>query len=159
MEETHFHIEGLPPFDGDYPFDYETFTNRELHTIKQLSGVRAGEIAEAFAADDNDLLLAFAVISIQRKQERRLSQNAIDVLWDAPAKKIQLVIPKEAEASPPEQTPPSSPDESESGNEKNDSSGSDSSSDGGHLANGQSPTGRLVSLTGSLASAPPTSET
>ena len=130
MDQTHFHIEGLPPFDGDYPIDLNHFTNKELHTIKQLSGVRAGELEEALDAGDNDLILAFAVIALERSG-RSMPKQAVDVLWNADFGKFTLVIPddEDADASPPSQTP-SANDENDSDNEKNESSGKGSNGAG-----------------------------
>jgi hypothetical protein len=59
-------IEGVPPHDGDYDLDIAAFTGAELHTIKQISGVRAGELQEGLTAGDYDLVVAFTVIVLQR---------------------------------------------------------------------------------------------
>jgi hypothetical protein len=61
-----FVVEGIAGFDGDYPCDIGSFTMRELQIIKRLAGVRAGELEEAFAAGDSDLILAIAVIAVRR---------------------------------------------------------------------------------------------
>lgn len=52
--------------DGEYPLDAASFTGDELHLIKQVSGVRAGELAEALGAHDYDLVVAFATIAARR---------------------------------------------------------------------------------------------
>lgn len=116
---AHFHIEGLAPYDGDWPADLTRFTNREFHTIKEMSGVRAGELDEAFKKGDNDVLVAFTVIMLERagKQVNR------DVIWDAPAGTVTLVPDAEdVEESPPAQPPPE-PGGKADGAEKNGSSG------------------------------------
>lgn len=59
-------VEGVPPFDGSYPFDASKFNGRELHAIKEISGVRAGELGEALAAGDYDLVVAFTVVVLRR---------------------------------------------------------------------------------------------
>jgi hypothetical protein len=59
-------IEGVPPYDGDYDLDIAAFTGTELHTIKQISGIRAGELQEGLTAGDYDLVVAFTVIVLQR---------------------------------------------------------------------------------------------
>jgi hypothetical protein len=59
-------IEGVPPYDGGYDLDLAGFTGRELHTIKEISGVRGGELQEALQAGDYDLVVAFAVIVLRR---------------------------------------------------------------------------------------------
>lgn len=99
-------IEGVPGFDGEYPFDISYFTNGELHTIKKISGVRAGEIEEAFEAGDNDLFVALATIAAERNGKK----IPVGLLWDADAGKIKIED-EEAEAGdvevPPDSPPPS----------------------------------------------------
>lgn len=63
-----FVVTGMPGFDGDYPIDIGTFTMRELEIIKRVSGVRAGELEEAFNAGDSTLILAVAVIAVRRNE-------------------------------------------------------------------------------------------
>lgn len=72
-------IKGVQGCDGRYDFDATTFTNRELHTIKRLSGIRAGELAQALAAGDSDMLVALAVLALQRSG-RTFDEER---LWDA----------------------------------------------------------------------------
>lgn len=92
------------------------FTNRELHIVKQVSGVRAGEVWDAMEAGDNDVLVALAHIAVRRTGAPRPS---LDELWDLPAGGIEIVEPDEAEdpttppdggesdpAGSPETTPP-----------------------------------------------------
>lgn len=78
-------ITGIPPFDGEHDFDLVdmlgSLTNRELHRIKVISGVRAGELFESLKAGDSDLVVAFACILLGRKG-KRVDEDA---LWDAPA--------------------------------------------------------------------------
>ena len=78
-------IEGVPGYNGEYPLDITYFTNRELHLIKKVSGVRAGELTEAFNAGDNDLMVAVAAIAIQRHTHKDVN---VDALWDAEAGKF-----------------------------------------------------------------------
>lgn len=83
-------IRGLLPFDGDYPFDIvrmvlspgdpEFMTYREWHTVKTMSGVRAGEIMDALDAGDTSLNLALVAV-ILRRAGRAVDEND---LWDAP---------------------------------------------------------------------------
>ena len=63
------------------------FTNRELHLIKQIAGVRAGEIEEALNAEDNDVLVALAHIGVRRNNTARPS---LDELWDMEAGAISF---------------------------------------------------------------------
>lgn len=76
-------ITGILGADGEWDFnpDEEPLTNGELHEIKKIAGVRAGEIEEAFSAGDNDLYVALAIIALARNGK----QIPVRVLWDAPA--------------------------------------------------------------------------
>ena len=90
-------VEGVPPYDGEYEIDL-AFTNREFHTIKQISGLRAGELEEAVQKGDLDLVVALAVNALRRAGH---TVN-IDALWDAEAGKITLAEDAaEADAVPP----------------------------------------------------------
>ena len=91
-------IEGIDAYDGEYEFDASTLTNRELHTIKRLTGVRAGELEDAMRAADTDLLIAFAAIAINRAGKPVIE----DVLWDAPIGLIRYVG-EESDARPPDE--------------------------------------------------------
>jgi hypothetical protein len=80
-------IEGIEGYNGDYPLDLSYFTMRELATLKRLSGVRAGEIDEAFAAGDTDAIVAIAVIMLQRATGNTIDEER---LWDARAGAIRF---------------------------------------------------------------------
>ena len=129
-------ISGIVGLDGEYPIDAGYFTNRELHTIKRLSGVRVGELDDALEAGDSDLIVAIAAIALQRNGARFLE----DMLWDAQIGAIQFVAsPVEVEESPPAQGPPASPgSESESG-ERSGSGSTGSSASAGTEARSWSP--------------------
>jgi hypothetical protein len=123
-------IKGLGPvWDGEHEFDLD-LTNRDLHEIKQISGVRAGEFEEAFEAMDNDLVVAVASIVLRKHGKRA----PLDVLWDAPLGAIKLDLDEaetvEDDAGPPSQTPtePESP-ETLSGVSETSGNGSSESSD------------------------------
>lgn len=90
-------IEGVPPYDGEYELDMN-FTNRDLHTIKQVAGVRAGDLNDALEHKDLDLVVALAVNALRRAGK----PVDMDVLWDSEAGKIMLVA-DEADAVPPPQ--------------------------------------------------------
>ena len=75
-------------YDGEYPFDGTYFTNRELHTIKRMSGVRAGEIPAALEAGDNDLVVALTMIALERNGK---VVNE-DVLWNANVGCIEAML-------------------------------------------------------------------
>lgn len=72
-------ISGISPYDGEYPVDDSGFTNREYHYIKQVSGVRAGELAEAAAAGDRAVEVALTAITLQRNGK----VVHLPLLWDA----------------------------------------------------------------------------
>lgn len=73
------------------------FTNRELHLIKQIADVRAGELFEALDRGDNDVLVALAHIAVKRTGGQ---QPSLDRLWDMPAGDITLVLPDDSEPDP-----------------------------------------------------------
>ena len=88
-----------PNLNGSFEFDPSYFTNRELHTLKQEAKVRAGEIMDAFAAGDTDLLVVFAYIALRRAGR----DIPIDALWDLEAGKITFDVGEEAvDVRPPE---------------------------------------------------------
>ena len=88
-----------PNLNGSFEFDPSYFTNRELHTLKQEAKVRAGEIMDAFAAGDTDLLVVFAHIALRRAGR----DIPIDALWDLEAGKITFDVGEEAaDVRPPE---------------------------------------------------------
>lgn len=97
-------LEGVQPWDGQYPFDDWLFTNRELHRIKQVSGIRAGELLDALEANDRAAYVAVAVMLLEREDHR----VDPDVFWDASAAAIRIRLDDDAEASggdPPDQPP------------------------------------------------------
>lgn len=156
--KDHIHIEGMPPFNGDWELDIDGqfFNGDELHLIKKISGVRANELEEAFEAGDYDLVIAFAVIALQRAGQRA----SAEALRKAPVGKIQLRMGDEetteaGDALPPQPAPTESTS-SESARSRSESSGLDSNGDGASQANDQSPTGSPHSDTG-VTSDPATS--
>lgn len=125
MAEIQIVIDGIAGADGTYILNpEEAFTNRELHRIKLMSGVRMGEIDDALGAGDNDLLVAFTAIALTRSGKTVPD----DALWDAPPGAVRFVVPKvEADARPPALTPIASPANE---SERQPISGDDSSSTG-----------------------------
>ena len=93
-------IEGVPPWDGDYDFD-PSFKNRELNRIKKITGIRGGEIGEALAAGDTDLMVALAVLALERAGKMVDPED----FWNAEVGSI--IYLGEDEASPPEMSSPS----------------------------------------------------
>jgi hypothetical protein len=80
-----FVVTGIPAFNGEYPVDIETFTMRELQIIKRMSGVRAGELSEAFNGGDASVILALAVIAVRRngKDWEQFERVAWECSFDA----------------------------------------------------------------------------
>lgn len=136
MAEITIEISGIDGVTGSYVLDTDQpFTNRELHVIKQMSGVRLGEFDEALGAVDNDLLVAFTAVALRRSEK----DVPADALWDAPAGAITFEVPKaEADAVPPPVKPLASP---QSDSERPPNSGDDSSSTGDSLVSVLRPTG------------------
>lgn len=91
-------IEGIPPWDGRYEFDWG-FTNLELHRIKEISGVRAGELAEALAASDAAVIVAVAKIVLDRNHKH----VDVDELWGGDGGSLRIDLG--SDARPPEPAP------------------------------------------------------
>lgn len=109
-------LKGCQPYDGTYDFDSGYFTNREFHTIKRIAGVRAGELEDALAAADLDVMVAIAVIALQRHGK----QVDEDVIWDAEGGASIVFVGEEAEQ---EAVPPTvAPQNGSSGGASRDSS-------------------------------------
>jgi hypothetical protein len=127
-------IEGVPVLNGEYPIDETTLTNRDFHTIKKVSGLRAAELEEAFAAGDVDLVVALAVCALYRAGKRE--PEIVDMLFDAEAGKISWV--GEDETRPPAPTAVAAGNGSA---EPSGTSGEASSLTGGRPVSSRSPTG------------------
>lgn len=130
-------IEGVPPYDGEYEFEFGSFTNREMHRVKKLTELVAIDFEDAFLKRDPDLFLGLAVIAMERNGKI----VDTDVLWDAPIGSLRLVMGEEEEESPPEETQKTPNELLEPNVTPSASSGNDSSDDSDHSENGQSPTG------------------
>lgn len=121
-------VRGLGVLDGEYPFDLvellsvgtpDSLTYRELHQIKVWSGVRSGEIPEAFDAGDSDLNLSIAAIVMLRANKR----VDWDVLLDAPGTtEIRFVVGKREPEDGDADVPPVSgrPETGLTGTQSND---------------------------------------
>ncbi len=90
--------------DGEYDLDASGFTNFELHAIKKLTDLTAGDIGQAFERLDNDVVVAIAMVSLMRegKISGRSPWNSAEVsaLWDAKVGSI-FVAEDEVDADPP----------------------------------------------------------
>lgn len=101
-------IAGVGVLDGEYPLDFtaQPLTNWDFHLIKQVAGVRAGELEEAAEAGDLDLIVAFAVIALVRT-DNAPKARAVEVgkmLMEADAGKVLYV---EDDVGPPAVASPS----------------------------------------------------
>lgn len=93
-------IEGVPPWDGEYDFD-GNLKNKELRRIKQVAGIRAGELVEALAAGDTDVLVALAVVVLEREGKT----VDPDDFWNAEVGSITYVGEEETAGPPAESSP------------------------------------------------------
>lgn len=92
-------LTGVQPWDGTYVFEDFNLTNRELHRIKEISGIRAGELIEALEANDRAAFVGFAVVMLARHGKTVHP----DDLWDGDSASIRIVLGDEVEedAGPP----------------------------------------------------------
>jgi hypothetical protein len=118
-------VTDVPGLDGEYAADITFFTNRELHRIKKMTGLRAGEFMEAFQVGDNDMVVALAVIVMEREGK----EDAEDLLWDAPAGSVTLEDDEDEAVVEDDALPPAQPTETASEPEPSDSGRSESSGD------------------------------
>ncbi len=127
----------IPSLEGTYEFeDFSSFTNRELHRIKKMTGIRLGEFQEALEAGDNDLLVALSALILEREGK----PVDDDVLWDAEAG--ALVFDFSEVANPTQGSTPSNvTSETGSTNSEPPVSGSDTETPSANPENGQSLTG------------------
>ncbi len=113
-------INGVPPWDGDYPFDDFAFTNRELYEIKQLCGIRAGELIEALDANDTGAYVGIGMVVLKR--HGKLLEA--DDLWNANVGSIRIDLGSDGA------DPPTQPASEEKPSETDTSSGGGSVSGG-----------------------------
>ena len=102
--------------DGDYTCDIlgmltvghpESMTNRELHRIKVMTGILAGDLMDAITNSDMDASVALTAVILERKGKSFQD----DWLWDAPmGSGITFEIRKaeEEEELPPQSDAPKS---------------------------------------------------
>jgi hypothetical protein len=66
----------------NYPLP-DNFTFREMHTIKRLTGLRAGEIFTALESGDTDVVVALAVVAIKRARPSFDEDELLDSYIDS----------------------------------------------------------------------------
>lgn len=99
-------------WDGVYGLDLDTLNGRELHLVKNISGVRLGEMEDALLADDYDLYVAFAAIAIVRdgKVQKEGARLVADSLMEGVAGSLSVDWKKdEGDDAGPPALPPSEP--------------------------------------------------
>ena len=94
-------IDGIPPWDGSYEFEDFNFTNREFFRIKEISGIRAGELIEALEAGDTGAYVGVAAVVLTA--QGKILQGDVDALWNGPVGSITLDL-RDGVADPPTQT-------------------------------------------------------
>ena len=129
--------------DGEHPCDIlgmltvghpEALTNRELHRIKKMTGILAGNLFDAINDGDMDATVGFAAVILQRNG--KVFQD--DWLWDAPmGSSLRFEIKQAADDLPPAEGVPESTPTDESERSGGEPSGPSSESQG----KSQSPTG------------------
>jgi hypothetical protein len=92
-------ITGVPPYDGEYQLDESRLTNRDIHTIKKITGYVPLEYEDAGARGDMDFVVAFAIIALRRSE--RFPKIDEDLIWDAELGKVELLDEEDADAVPP----------------------------------------------------------
>lgn len=149
-------LEGIHPrLDGTYKFDESYFTNRELHAIRELTGLTAGKLEAAFTDLDNDLIMALAMVALMRAgkidSKTPWTSQEVDALWNAPVGKIAMDFDEqEADARPPE-IPSGNGVSPASESESVPTSGESSSLAGEAQDSAPSLTGSLLSDTGATS--------
>ncbi len=97
-------IKGVPPYDGEYPLEFDRLSNGQIRTIKRLSGYTPPEYIQAGERGDNDFLVAAAIAAVQRSGRHQVVHE--QAFWDAEAGGIDFVLDEEdAMAGPPPTAP------------------------------------------------------
>lgn len=138
-------IGGVQPFDGTYPLDLDDapLTTLEWRWIKQLSGYLPLTINDGLSGGDPDLIVALAVIALQRggkiskTEVLQAGEQLADVPFDGAHIRFEAETVEDDAGPPDEDAEPSS---SSSG------SGDDSEQPSENQANGQETTGSHASV-------------
>lgn len=83
-------------YDGSYDISNLVFTNREYHRIKEVSGVRGGDLFDALDEGDTAAFVGLAIVVLER--ERKIVDP--NDLWDAASGAIRIQISKDTDAAP-----------------------------------------------------------
>lgn len=73
-------IKDLPPYDGEYEFPLADLNGGEYHFIRQVCGLRSGEIEDGLKAGDVGLFIAITAVALRRKGFANVNMQQ---LWDA----------------------------------------------------------------------------
>lgn len=147
-------IKGLGGIDGEYNLDIgamldfghpETLTQGEAHKIKKATGLRLGELEDAVDAGDSDMVLAFALVVLDRAKKR----YDIESLWDAPLGSVVLEADEESASDEADNADPLSLDDKNGSPEQSDRNGGGSGNPPSELSlpSDPSPTGDTTSAT------------
>lgn len=104
-------IANVAGYDGEYDLDFDKFKNRDLRTIKKISGVLPTGFGDALAASDPELVVALAVIAVQAvgKGANVLPHNLAELFFESDAGAIKVDLsddqPEVDERPPDSQTP------------------------------------------------------
>ena len=93
---TKLRVQGVPPYDGEYDLP-TSYTNGELHRIKQICGVPAGKLMEATQEGDVGVLVALATVILERAGH----QVNVQALWDATGDNFDIDTSEEADKDRP----------------------------------------------------------
>ena len=93
-------LKGLDAYNGEYETPAAgSWTAREFNYIKQVSGVRAGELNAALAAGDMAAIVAVAAVTLQR---HGVPDVNLEVLWEMTEENFEAVQDEGDEGRPPE---------------------------------------------------------
>lgn len=88
MATTILVLKNVPPYDGEHEIVTSGFTTREYHQIKQICGLRAGEIEDGLNNADVGLVVALAAVILQRQGH----QVNLEILWNATDEDIDVKL-------------------------------------------------------------------
>lgn len=120
--------------DGEYECQLDDLTNRELHFVRQVSGIAATGIIGGLLSGDAGLVVALTSVVLEREGKA----VDLDALWDAQAGDIVFDFRREDDVNPPEQPPSGG---SETGSDAETTSGPGSSGSGSSRPSGRRPRG------------------